>query len=453
MLNVSWLGRIASGNFETELIKLTLTNGYGEQFDGHGKLTWAIKDGLQVDAWTDGTETLLKIYGGQIPCLPGQIIPAEYYLRLLGQTFNQETVVIERIWPNDYSINTAYPTVVWKIPQSSIMSDISITNNNTSIYQTAKTELLLNPVVLSWPRKSNTICNNPHFPIESSVYDWLEFDFSGGHVAAKRIESDLVVVRLDSLAQSDPKASFAISLAFGFVTGRSVKIIAEERSDQQAVTKTIYYPARGRTKNRFSSPLSDDPRLRNDCEPLLSKATKFFSTDIGKQAGDLLRMCHISVDSTFTIQALVICVILEGLVKLLIPKGQLEKSICTEQKNEIIAFLKRIMLDKGTIERFSGFIGKMDEVSPSNNLYIWASNGLMEITMDDVRAWKKLRHRAAHGQLLMDEKNTADKQEHIYAMDRVKNLLNKLFLNAMEYEGNYYDYAEYKIKTFTPVRL
>jgi len=453
MLNVSWLEKIASGNFETELVKLTLTNGYGDRFEGHGQLTWTTKDGVQVDAWTDGIEILFKRYEGRSPCLPRQIIPSEYYLRLEGQTFHQETVVIERIFPNDYTINTAYPTVPWKILQHNVLSEVSITDRNVSIYQSAQTELLLNPVVLSWPRESNTICDNPHFPINSSIHDWLEFDFSGGHVVAKQLKGDLVKVRLDSVAHGDPMASFAVSLAFGFISGRSIKIIAEERRDEQAVTKMIYYPARDRTKNRFSPPLSNDPRMRTECESLLSKATKFFCTDIGRQAGDLLRICHISANSTFTNQALVFCVIFEGLVKLLVPKRQLEKSICTEQKNEIIACLKRIMLDKGTIERFSGFIGKMDEVSSSNNLHVWASNGLMGITRDDVRAWNKLRHPAAHGQLLMDGKNIADKQENIYAMDRVKNLLNKLFLNAMEYEGRYYDYAEYKIKTFTPAKL
>ncbi len=157
MLNVSWLEKIASGNYEAELVNLTLTNGYGDRFDGHGKLSWTIKDGLQIDAWTDGAEILLKKYCSRIPCPPGQIIPDKYYLCLDGQTLNKETLVIERILPDssDYNITAGCPKVVWKIPQSSVMCNISITSKNGSIHQAAQTELLLNPVILSWPRKSH----------------------------------------------------------------------------------------------------------------------------------------------------------------------------------------------------------------------------------------------------------------------------------------------------------
>lgn len=153
------------------------------------------------------------------------------------------------------------------------------------------------------------------------------------------------------------------------------------------MTRTIRIPARVRSRNLFCPLLSHDPRLRVSCEPLLSKATEFFRTDAGKQAGNLLHMCHMSLDSTFTIQALVVCVVLESLVKLLGPSKPPHTTVTGEQKEKIVACLQGIGLGERVVGRFSGFIEKMDDASPKNQLHAWAADGFLGITPEDAAAW------------------------------------------------------------------
>ncbi len=452
MLDASWLGKIAAGRFETEIVPLTITNGYGESFEGQGSLTWTSEHGVQIGAMTNGSETLLKRLG-QSPCSVGQVIPAEYYLQLHGRTRNGEQVVIERICPGDYSLNVGHPTVVWKIPQNSVYSNVSFAEPKASLSKDAYAEAILSPMLLSWPRRSETTYDNPHFGIQSSDSDWLAFTYSGGQVSAQRLANDLGRVRVEQAGNVSPDVSLAVSLAFGFLTGRKVSIVGKEVRNERSLTRTIFYPTTGRTRNRFSPPLSDNPGLLASCEPMLSKATEFFCTEMGKQAGNLLHMCHMSVDSTFTIHSLVACVVLESLVKLLAPSKGLATTITAEQKDKILTNLREIGLGEQVAERFSGFIRKMDEVSPKNHLHTWAAGGLLGIIREDAKAWDRLRNRAAHGRLLMDGKDKAEEQKHWTALQRVKNLINKLLLNAMQYDGNYYDHVDHHVRAFAHAEL
>ncbi|MCD4727918.1 MAG: hypothetical protein K8R46_09665, partial [Pirellulales bacterium] len=78
---------------------------------------------------------------------------------------------------------------------------------------------------------------------------------------------------------------------------------------------------------------------------------------------------------------------------------------------------------------------------------------VLGIEIADVDAWNRLRNRAAHGRLLMDGDSKIDMQKHLNALNRVENIVNKLLLNAMQYEGKYYDHADRQVKQFTCVPL
>lgn len=53
----------------------------------------------------------------------------------------------------------------------------------------------------------------------------------------------------------------------------------------------------------------------------------------------------------------------------------------------------------------------------------------------------------------MDGKDKAEEQKHWTALQRVKNIINKLLLNAMQYDGNYYDHADHQVKSFAHAPL
>jgi len=170
MLSVGWLSEIAAGHFETEIVPLAMTDGYGDRFEGKGLLTWTKNEGVRVEAWTDGAALLLASLG-RAPCAPGELIPDEFYLRLEGQTRSGEDVVIARITREDYNVHTGHSTVVWRIPQKSVFSSVSIVSRPSSAPRHSRTELLMSPVLLDWPRASDTTYENPHFATSSSARD------------------------------------------------------------------------------------------------------------------------------------------------------------------------------------------------------------------------------------------------------------------------------------------
>ena len=241
-----------------------------------------------------------------------------------------------------------------------------------------------------------------------------------------------------------PKLSLAIEFGFGFVTGRKILVEAQEVYEDKCITRTLFIPRGRETTRNFSSPLLDNPMLRTSCEPMLARAAEFFCTDLGEKAGNLLHMCHMSLDSTFTTRALVVCVVLESLVGLMAPGPSSQKSLSDEQKTNLLAHAEQIGIDQRSADRIRGFLDKMDHVSPTNCLRNWAAKNVLGIETADVHAWEQLRHRAAHGKLLMDDDNRAKMQRHLDSLARVTNLVNKLLLNAMHYEGIYHDCTDTK---------
>ena len=45
------------------------------------------------------------------------------------------------------------------------------------------------------------------------------------------------------------------------------------------------------------------------------------------------------------------------------------------------------------------------------------------------------------------------KQSELNRLRRVQNLINKLFLNAVQYEGEYFDYVTFEPRAFAPYDL
>src|ERR1700733_12127543 len=81
-----WLKDVEDGEFETDIISLKLTGYFNRNFEGQGRLTW-IKEGVKIDAVTDGSALLWPVFG-QPPVAPGKLLPSDYYLQLEGKTFD-----------------------------------------------------------------------------------------------------------------------------------------------------------------------------------------------------------------------------------------------------------------------------------------------------------------------------------------------------------------------------
>lgn len=188
----------------------------------------------------------------------------------------------------------------------------------------------------------------------------------------------------------------------------------------------------------------------------LARASDFFASDIGAAVGNYLLVGMDSRNNTFTTHSLVLCVVLEGLARFFrlqqdVPSDDASEPPMTPDREQAV---KTALIDAGFSERKSrrivGWIKGMDKgTSGKNSLNDLAAEGIV-VTPEDVKAWTELRNKPAHGHLLMTEEDAADHQSYIDCICRVSNLINKLLLQAIGYEGPYFDYTTWSRADFKP---
>ena len=447
-----WLQQVAKGNVEVELLPLRLADDAGTTFNGQGFLRWTPNRGVWIEAITDGAAHLLGPGDGTLGTL-GSLIPDSHFLRLTASTRAKETVEIDRILRDGSNVYGGNPTVVWKIEQDSICSPVTVRAIEPPDNDPPSTELLLSPVDLHWPRPSQTRYDNPHFGRAGWKQDWLEFSHSGGTVAAHSIGDQMARLRIEHSDGVEQINTNALGLAFSFLCSRVVNLVAHTTRGSGSVTNMLHLRRTLPRRHTFAPPVGDNPLLRGAVEAILSKAADFFLTARGGAVGNLMFACLDSADATFTTHSLVVCVVLESLVKLIAEDRPQPPVLTNEQIEGILKHLEDLNLDPRTVKRFRGFMDRLDAITPKNILHDWSKAGIFGIVQEDVYAWDGLRNPIAHGRLLWvpDEQN--NKQHHLRRLWRVKNLINKLLLNLMGYTGPYFDYAAWTPKKFVPTIL
>lgn len=446
-----WLRDVSQGQFETELVDVQLTN-QSNRFSGDGFLKWTGIEGARLECLTDGADQMIGRMG-KGPCLPGQIIPDAYYLRLHAKTQSGETVEIERILPDNCHIRVGHPTIVWRIGPQTICSSIRISKTVRRAERPDTAYVLFDAVDIMWPRSSEFECKNPHFGDSTSKFDWLEYTCSAGSVVVQQLANGMAGLQITPQIPATDIDVNAFGLAFSFLVSRIVNVVAHESRSGDSICRVLHLPTRRLSDARFALPLGDGHQLSGHFEELLSKATNFFLTETGKEIGNLLHMCLGSVDAAFTTHALVVCVVLESLIKKVCANRPHRSSISAQQAESIFQHLEAIQLPQNITNRFRGFIDKLDVANPKNVLHEWAANGAMGLTKADINAWDFLRNSAAHGRLLWDDDQIEEKQKHLQKLHRVKNIINKILLSVMSYKGRYFDYTEWCPKEFEPTSL
>lgn len=398
----NWLESIEQGAFRIELCPLRLFNDDGT-YQGQGVLSWDCDAGVHVEAFTDGGDTLIhRLIAGTAPCKYGELLPDSYYLQFQGNTRDDWEVQIERITPDHFHVHSGHPTVVWQIPDTGILSQIELTaENRTNIC--ASTLALAGPVDLDyWPRASKTTYDNPRFREERHTLDWLEYEIPAAKITVQQRPNSLVRVVVDRKQPDYATVLNAFRSALGFVTGRKVNVVAVESYDSKFVTRYLKWPSSPVRSRRFSTPLGPEMHGTSP-ELLLSKATAFFADERNSYVANMLHACLDSTDNTFTTHSMVIGAAVEGLVKWSSHKPE-------KKKKEI-----------------------------SNVLKDWADRKVLNVEDSDERAWRQLRNPSAHGELLLQAKT--DALPHILALTRAQNLVVKLVLQLIDYDGPYFDHV------------
>jgi hypothetical protein len=205
----------------------------------------------------------------------------------------------------------------------------------------------------------------------------------------------------------------------------------------------------------FTAPTGVDVSLQNPAA-LLQKATEFFNTKRGKEYSDSLRMCWDCVDCYGSIQAVTSCAVLEKLIGLAetdmqadkahgIPEATASKKKLTTEQQMLLAHLEENRKTYGDelLARVNGMFTNSHDAEPEKVLKRWCSNEILDVDQGDVKAWGKLRHSVAHGNLVFnDPHSTAKTQKSNNRQKRVNNLINKIVMHAMDYKGMYFDHAK-----------
>lgn len=401
-----WIDEIEGGAFRAELCPLKLFND-NVAYEGQGTIEWSAESGVEIEAFTNGGEDAFH-HAATVTeeCKYGEIIPGSTYLRCQGQSRDGWTVKIARIPPNFSSSHDGHPTVVWHVPDCGIYSSVEIEKRNYEDV-TNQSLALFGPVQLpNWPRASKTEYQNPRFGTTSQSRDWLEIDTDCATIVCQRRDGARVRVGFIHKNADFNRTITAFRAALAFVTGRAVNVIAAESFTAEQVRRRLKWDQKPIRSRAFSTPLGGESSFANP-ERLLATATEFFGEERNQYVLNMLHACIDSADNTFTTQSMVLGAAAEGLMKLL----------CNESKMKV-----------------------------SNKLKAWSEKRVLGIEPQDEIAWRELRNSSAHGALLLSDRGKM--QERVDQMSRLQNLLIKIYLQFMGYEGEFFNHNTGKQESF-----
>lgn len=107
-----------------------------------------------------------------------------------------------------------------------------------------------------------------------------------------------------------------------------------------------------------------------------------------------------------------------------------------DKVQELIDHINQAPLDSGLKKRAASMMGIMKSSSASDRLHVLARAGVIE--EEDIKAWKSIRHPAAHGGLEVDPSKLQSLLERI---NRLVVMIYKLVFFMIDYKGKYTDYA------------
>lgn len=435
-----FLHAINAGSFESELLSLAITMGTGEVFHGQGFLSWTRNRGPRIKAITDGGQTLndhFRAIGGRLRDV-GQLMPEAKFATLEAVARDGAQIQIARLDPNHYDVRTDHPAVLWRFTRRSILSSLRLTSLKPSTDRYAEF-LVSGTVTFDWPRRT---------PANQACFD---FRCGLGRLIGIKTRRGLWRITLEPTDACDiERAATAIIVALSFWTGSVAQIVAYESTEADAVRRVLR-SSRQTPSDTIAPPLGYTTWLELvEChESLLAKAIDFFYLPEHDQIASSLFAFQGSEAASFTSHALISCAVLEGLAQRLAGVSVLE-TISPQQHEQVEEFLKQSGFPSELVNRIRGFVGTLNTPSGANAISAWAKTGFLGINEEDRQAWKALRNAAAHGKFSLFEGPFDKRRQRVHERNCVYNLINKLILHAIGYQGKYFDYKLSRIEELQP---
>jgi hypothetical protein len=435
-----WLHGIEPQRLNVELLDAQLTSDRYGRFEGQGFLRWNRRKGFRIDLLTDGGHRLATQNFSTAPPKVGGLVPWDAYLKLNAADRLGYTLEVERLSVLASSVVMGQEPAVWRFDKRHIYSAVDI-RRGRSIEAMSFIQLLLsNGHRLPWPRRSPM--NKPCLQAVTSL---------GTLIAHGRPCGDIAVTIELNAPHNPGRIVEAVGAAFSFWAGRIIPVIAYEASEGDAKWMRILSRLSRPSPASLAPPLGVVPSvtLEPHQETLLANAFDFFAKDEGQATRSLVLASLSCRHAPFSPEVLVSCSALEGLANLAAKSQRSHEVISNEQKTIVDTSLAQSGFSNDLIERFRGFMGILNSPSASNLLGRMCVEGAFGLDRSDWDAWKS-RNKLAHGNLSLLGATFEERDRAVSDHDRIRNMINKLVMAAIGYEGTYLDYATYQETQFPP---
>lgn len=436
-----WLDILQTGKYKISLPKLSVTSDEIETLNGSGHITWNAGAGIRIQAITDGAEILLKLLSGGFG-VPGQLISHSKFLSFSGQTNDNWNFTAIPTPRDGFNIHSNLPTVVWDL------NTLGFTlQKNSSLPTLSSIRILMGPDLRGWARFTATEVSNEVFGGQYHSRDWLVAECGIGRVAAQRKNNEWFEVRVipkDVEVHDSRKLCAAISRALGFIIGRRCIIKGYEETDGKTIKRHLDIRRHETSSNSLLQPIGMQLEYLQNIEKLLGLAIDFFLTEIGEKAAAFLFLCWDTADNSHLTQLAINSICVEGLIRLAAEQyGPFEAQV---DDSDLAAFQKWLAtkpadFSQQFLSRLGGLPGMFKNMSASDIFRYWIHHNLLNVTREDCNAWSETRNPSAHGRLA-EAANQKELQARVIRQHRVQNLMNKLILQLMGYQGVYIDYSQ-----------
>lgn len=437
-----WIETLLGEGFGLSLPSLAMIHGDGARFQGSGRLQWEPGSAIRVSAETDGGAELFQKFGHAGAPL-GKLLPAGEYVSVEGQTQDGWEVSTTRVPRQGYRISDRSPRVVWNFETTSF----SLRRPSEPRGGRRMIRGLMGPPPTRWVRGTTTEVQNDCFGSKSYRRDWLLATTGFGTVAARQRSDQWFEIRVSETQGtcSDGRdVILAVRNALSFILGRRLLVLGYEDLRPGLEERHLIATQGAPTGNALLAPLGSDSAYIENVEALLGRAIDFFGTELGVKVAQDLTLCWDTADISLRTQHAVAGVCLESLLRLAReePRG-LDVECLEDDRKKLLDWLDRNPDDLGPrfVARLRGWAKDVHNERPVDILLDFQQRGLLPVEEADIRAWKQIRNPTLHGGRDALSTDEAQVQVNLDLLFRVLNLVNRVVLHLIGYQGLYKDYG------------
>ncbi|MCL5945589.1 MAG: hypothetical protein M1472_01895 [Planctomycetes bacterium] len=438
-----WIDVLQRGTYEVRVPTLTVSSGEIGTLNGSGGISWNANSEIRIQATTYSENQIDPLVFNRT-VVPGTLISHSVYLHISGKTADNWEIETATIPRSGHHTHMGISYVNWDISTASLTLQ-----RNTTGSPWQRFRILMGPAMPGWTKHTKTQVENDVFGTESVSLDWLSTECNIGRVAARRRSDEWFEVRIIPPNQKQVMDEFAsctaVATAFGFILGRRCIIRGYEHINGNHEIRRLDARQNEFSKNALFGPIGGTglDYLKN-VEKLLGLAINFFLTDLGKSVAQYLLLCWDTVDNIYTTRLAMSSLCLEGLIRMAAKQlGPDQPQILPSDLSAFSQWLE--MKPDGFSEQFlirlNGLKSIFGTLSVKEIFRHWCDHKILGVTQDDIDAWSDIRNPSAHGRVITSN-NQVELQTHVNHHARIQNLLNKILLQFMGYQGQYINYAQ-----------